>query len=270
MATFRNDQQARDRMEEAQKNVDNCAQETRTILDAHRKAENAVLKDPYMPDGGKQHKIGLLRSETNEKLHQIEQRTQAAQSAAKEAAGFLTRDTRSATEQTRDDGRMRLAWERAKMMLDNRIPAHEVVSRAAEAGDRLTIEAMEFFGRTYIEADIRGRGGSESDRREQFAALDRTLAEAKETTAPPAVKALGDLESDAESVNLVATRARQEVQGGDPISALHGDLPDGLRDFTDTIHIARENAALLGGMAPPVRRERVIRSERDLVGGRHG
>lgn len=158
MATFRNDQSARDRMEEAQRNVDNCARETRTILDAHRKAENAVF--PYMPDGGKQHKIGLLRSETNEKLDQIEQRTQAAQSAAKEAAEFLTRDQRSATEQTRDDGRMRLAWERAKMMLDNRIPAHEVVSRAAEAGDRLTVEAMDYFGRAYLEADIRGRGGA--------------------------------------------------------------------------------------------------------------
>ena len=245
---FRNDEQARDAMESAQRDLDNAAYQTRTALNDYRRATRAALRDPMIPDGGKVYKVGELRKQTTEKLRQIEQNARAAQGKAKEAAEYLTRDQRTVGEMTRDDQRMRLAWDRAQMMLNAGIPAHEVVTRAADQGDRLTIEAMEFFAPTYLEADIRGRGGSLNDIGHDTEALRQALTSAKAATASPAETVLGDLGEQAEAVEMVATRARDEVAGGDPIAALHVDLPDGVGDFSETVGVARENAALLNQM----------------------
>ena len=245
---FRNDEQARTAMEDAQRDLDNAAYQTRTALNDYRKATRAALADPMIPDGGKVYKVGQLRQQTTDKLRQIEQNARAAQGKAKDAAEYLTRDQRTVGEMTRDDGRMRLAWERAEMQLKAGIPAHEVTRRAADAGDRLTVEALDYFGRTYLEADIRGKGGSLSDIGHEFGALEQALASAKAQAAPPALTVLGDLGETAEAVEMVATRARDEVAGGDPIAALHVDLPDGVGDFSETVGIARENAALLNQM----------------------
>ncbi len=130
------------------------------------------------------------------------------------------------------------------MQLDAGINAHEIVSRAAESGDRLTVEAMDYFGRTYLEADIRGRGGNVGDHGQRFDALDGALAEAKARTAPPASKALGDLGETAEAVELIATRAADEIRGGDPVVSLHVDGGD----FSGNVHLARENRTLLSRM----------------------
>ncbi len=139
---------------------------------------------------------------------------------------------------------MRLAWERARMMLDAGVHAHEVVSRAAEQGDGLTVEAMEFFAPTYLEANIRGRGGNTSDHRQRFDALADSLKGAKAQTAPPASKALGDLGETADAVELIATRAADEIRGGDPVVSLHVDGGD----FSGNVQVARENAQLLSRM----------------------
>ncbi len=248
MATFRSEGQAQKAIEDAQRDVDNAGYQTRTALNDYRKATRATLRDPMIPDGGKVYKVSELRKQTTEKLRQIEENARAARASAREAAEYLARDQRTVGEMTRDDGRVQMAWSRARMMLDAGIRAHEIVTRAAEQGDKTTIEAVDYFGRTYLEADVRGRGGNTNDHRERFDALDAALKQAKAATAHPAETVLADLSDDAEAVEMVATRAREEVAGGDPIAALHVDLADGVGDFSETIGIARENATLLSQM----------------------
>lgn len=248
MTAFRSEGEAQKAIEDAQRGLDNAGYQARTALNDYRKATRATLRDPMIPDGGKVYKVSELRKQTTEKLREIEQNAQAAVAKARGAAEYLARDTRSATEQMRDDGRVQMAWNRAKMQLDAGIPAHEIVTRAAGAGDRLTIEAVDYFGRTYLEADIRGRGGSLNDIGQQFDALADALDRAKAATAHPAQTVVGDLSHDAEQLAAVAARARDEVAGGDPIAALHVDLSDGVGDFSETIGIARENATLLNQM----------------------
>jgi hypothetical protein len=245
MTAYRNEQQARDAMESAQRDLDNLGFQTRNALDGHRKAVRAALRDPMVPDGGKVYRVGELRTQATDKLREIDEKIRQAQAKAKGAAEYLTRDTRSATEQTRDDQRVQMAWNRARMMLDAGVSAHEVVSRAAEQGDRATVEAMHYFAPTHLEASIHARGGNVGDYQHQTGALQDALKSAKAATAHPAQTVLADLSETAEALGTVTARAREEVAGGDPIAALHVELADGVGDFSGTIATARENAALL-------------------------
>lgn len=103
---------------------------------------------------------------------------------------------------------------------------------------------MEFFGPTFLEADIRGKGGSLNDIGHQFESLEQALKQARAETASPAVKALGDLEETGDAVDLIAARAADEIRGGDPVVSLHVDGGD----FSQNVHVARENAQLLDNM----------------------
>lgn len=241
---FRNEQQAADAFEKAQRELDGVTEQIRALVGDHRVRVNRVLKDEMIHQGGRVYRSGEIGKETLGKLRGLEAQAKAAKEAAKEATDYLTRDQRTATEQARDDGRMRLAWERAQMMLAAGIPAHEITRRAAEQDDRLTVEAMEFFAPTYMEADIRGRDGSLNDIGHQFEALTESLKSAKAETAPPAVKALADLGETGDAVDLIATRAADEIRGGDPVVSLHVDGGD----FSGNVHIARENKTLLSRM----------------------
>ncbi len=244
MTTFRSESQAADAIERAERELDTVTEQVRALVGDQRVRVNRVLKDEMIHEGGRVYKVGEIGKETLEKLRGLEGRATAARASAKEATDFLTRDTRSATEAMRDDARVQMAWDRAKMMLDKGIPAHEVVTRAAGQGDRLTVEAMEFFAPIYLEADIRGRGGSLSDIGHDFDALTNSLKSAKAETAPPAVKVLSDLGEQADAVDLIATRARIEIEGGEPVVSLHVDGGD----FSKNVHLARENQTLLSRM----------------------
>ncbi len=189
--------------------------------------------------------MGELRKEASQRLLDIESDARAAVRAAQEAAEYLSRDQRSIAEQNRADNRMRLAWDRAEMMLKAGIPASEIVGRAAGKGDTETVEAMGYFAEAHLEADIRGRGGNVRDHAQRFDALHGSLQQAKKQTQHPAQTVLSDLAGHADEVALISTVARQEVEGSrEPITALHTDGGD----FSETVEIARENAALLGGV----------------------
>lgn len=241
---FKNETQAADAFERAQSELDTVTEQIRALVGDHRVRVNNVLKDEAIHQGGRVYRAGEIGKETLEKVRGLEARAKAARASAKEATDYLSRDTRTVGEMARDDGRMRLAWDRAEMQLKAGIPAHEITRRAAEQGDRLTVEAMEFFGPTYLEADIRGKGGSLNDIGHQFGSLTDALTQAKAETASPAVKALGDLEETGDAVDLIAARATDEIRGGDPVVSLH--VEDG--DFSKNVHIARENTQLLDTM----------------------
>ncbi len=241
---FKSDYDARTAMEKAEREIDNATTQAKEVLVGHRRAVNSALSDQMVPPSGRAYRVGELRKQASQKLLDIESEARAAVKAAAEAADYLARDQRSVGEQTRDDGRMRLAFERARLLLDAGTPAHQVVSRAVESGDKDTIRAMEFFAKTHLEASVLGRGGNVGDYRQQFDALDRTLKEAKRVTGHPAETVLGDLSAGADAVALITTRARQEVQGGEPVVALHVEGAD----FSDTVDVARENATLLSRM----------------------
>ena len=244
MSTFRSDHDARGAMERAQTTLDNASIQAKEALVGYRRAANAALQDPMTPREGRAYRVGELRKQATEKLREIEQSAQASVETARRAAEFLIRDQRSVGEQNRDDNRLRLEWERQKMLLDAGVPAHDLARRAGEAGDKTAVDALAFFGRSYLEASIVGRGGNLGDFRQQFDALDTTLKEAKAATGTPAEVLLGDLSEGADEVSLVATRARQEIEGGEPVAALHVEGAD----FSKSVGIARENATLLSQM----------------------
>ena len=233
---------ASEAMEKAQRELDNATNRAREALVGYRKAANKALNDEMVPASGRAYKVGELRKEAMQKLHRIESEARAQVEAAAEAASYLSRDQRSLGEQNRADSRMRLAWDRARMMLDAGVSPAEMVGRAVEKGDRETVEAMRYFAEAYMEAAIRGRGGNVKDHAQQFDALDGALKEAGKLTRHPAETVLSDLSGHADEVALIATVARQEVEGSrEPITALHTDGGD----FSDTADIARENAQLL-------------------------
>lgn len=240
---FKDDYSARAAMEKAQRELDNATAQAKEALVGYRRAASKALNDQMVPASGRAYKVSELRKQASQKLLDIESNAQASVRAAAEAAAYLSRDQRTIGEQNRDDNKMRLAWERAKLMLDAGVPGAEVVARAAEQGDAATIEAMSFFAPTYLEADIRKRGGNTGDHQQQFDALDGALEQARPKH--PSETLLGDISADAENVSPISMRARQEVQGGDPVVALHVDNGGG---FSETVHIARENAQLLSRM----------------------
>ncbi len=251
MVQFRTDYDARSAMEKAQRELDKATNQAREALVGYRKAANSALNDPYMPSGGKQHKVGELRKKAAQRLLDIESEARAQVEAAQKAAEYLSRDQRTLGEQNRADSRMRLAWDRARMILDAGVSPGEMVGRAVEKGDRETVEAMSYFAEAYMEADIRGRGGNPKDHGQQFDALDGALKEASKLTRHPAETVLSDLSGHADEIALISTVARQEVEGSrEPIAALHTDGGD----FSDTVDLARENVALLNGVPAPARR----------------
>ena len=242
--TFRNDEQAGEAIERAGGYLESLTLDAKNTLEAYRRESNAALKDPYVPDAGKAHAVEKLRAKAKADLREIEEKAQAAVGSARVAAEYLARDTRSVAEQARDDARTRMAFDRAEMLLAAGARPHDVVSQAVEAGDKDTIRAMSFYGRTWLEADRQRRGGSKGDYRERFAALDGALKDASSIVQHPAQTAASDLSELGEDVGLISARARREVEGGDPIVSLHADGGD----FSETVGIARENAALLNQM----------------------
>lgn len=248
---FNSDYDARRAMENAQTALDKATNQARQALVGYRKAANSALNDEMMPQSGRAYKVGELRKQASQKLLRIESEARAQVEAAGEAAQYLARDQRSLGEQNRSDNLMRLAWDRARMMLDAGVSPAEMVGRAVEKGDRETLAAMSYFAEAYMEADVRGRGGNPKDHAQQFDALDGALKEAEKLTRHPAETVLSDLSGHADEVALIATVARAEVEGSrEPIVALHTDGGD----FTDTVDIARENVALLNGVPAPARR----------------
>ncbi len=251
MVKFSTEYQARDAMEKAQRDLDNATKQARETLINYRKATNKALSDQMVPESGRAYKVGELRKEASQRLLDIESEARASFKAAAEAAAYLARDQRSIAEQNRADNRMRLAWDRARMMLDAGVSAAEVVSRATGKGDRETLDAMAYFAEAHLEADIRSRGGNVRDHAQQFDALDGALKQAKKQTAHPAETVLSDLGEQADEVALIATVARQEVEGSrEPIVSLHTEGGD----FSETVDVARENARLLGEVSGPARR----------------
>jgi hypothetical protein len=245
MVKFNSDYDARAAMEKAQRDLDKATNEARQALVNYRKQANAALNDQMVPVSGRAYRVGELRKEASQRLLDIESDARASVRAAEEAAAFLARDQRNIAEQNRADNRMRLAWDRAEMMLKAGIPASEIVGRASEKGDTETIEAMSYFAEAHLEADIRGRGGNPRDHAQQFDALHSSLQQAKKQTQHPAQTVLSDLAGHADEVALIATVARQEVEGSrEPITALHTEGGD----FSETVGIARDNAQLLNQM----------------------
>ena len=236
---FKDDYSARAAMEKAQRELDNATTQAKEALVGYRKATSKALNDQMVPQSGRAYKVGELRKQASQRLLDIESNARASVQAAAEAAAYLSRDQRSLGEQSKDRDLMRLAWDRAKIMLDAGIPATELVARAQRQGDAHTVEAMSFYAPTYMEASIRGSGGNVGDYGQQFDALNSALESARPKH--PAETLLGDISADAENVSLIGARARQEVQGGDPIVSLHADGGD----FSETVGIARENQTLL-------------------------
>ncbi len=248
---FKSDYDARAALEKAQTDLDNATKRAREALVGYRRAANAALQDPMTPHEGRAYRVGELRKEASQRLLDIESEARASVKAAQEAAEYLSRDQRSIAEQNRADNRMRLAWDRARMMLDAGVSAAEVVSRATGKGDRETLDAMAYFAEAHLEADIRSRGGNVRDHAQRFDALDGALKQAKKQTAHPAETVLSDLGEQADEVALIATVARQEVEGSrEPIVSLHTEGGD----FSETVDVARENARLLGEVSGPARR----------------
>lgn len=243
--TFRNDEQAVEAIERVGSDLDGLALDAKNTLEEYRRATNAALKDPYTPDAGKAHKVEGLRAKVQEDLREIEEKAEVAVGSARAAADHLARDKRSVAEQTRDDARVGAAFERARMLLDAGVQAHDVVSRAVDAGDKDTIRAMELSGRTYLDADMHRRGGSKGDYRHRFQALDEALKKASALTQHPAQTTATDLSETAEEVGVVAQVALREVRGGKPVAAI--PTVEG-SDFTGTVDLARENVQLLNQM----------------------
>ncbi len=251
MVKFKSDYEAREAMEKAQRDLDNATTRAREVLVGYRRAANKALGDAMVPREGRAYRVGELRKEASQKLLDIESNARASVKAAAEAAEYLAGDQRTVHEQNRADQRMRLAWDRAKMMLDAGVSATEVVGRAAQRGDRETLDAMAYFAEAHLEADIRSRGGNVRDHAQRFDALDGALKQARKQTAHPAETVLSDMGEHADEVALISTVARQEVEGSrEPITALHTEGGD----FSDTVDIARENVALLGEVSGPARR----------------
>lgn len=241
---FKDDYSARAAMEKAQRDLDNLTTQAKEALVGYRRAASKALGDQMVPPSGRAYKVGELRKQASQKLLDIESNARASVKAAAEAAAYLSRDQRNIAEQNRDVNLDRLAWDRAKLMLDAGVPAHEVVSRAAERGDEATVRALDYFGPTHLEAQIRGRGGNVGDHRQTFDSLTGALDAAR--SKHPAETVLGDLSAGADDVSLIAQSARREVQGGEPVVALHGEGEGA--DFSETVGLARENAQLLDRM----------------------